>query len=884
MNAENWDRVQDLFLQASELPRSQCADFLNAHCDDTETRHSVESLLAAEQSSDECLRSIVTAAALDVQTAESEDAVGKRIGPYVVEKEIGHGGMGTVYLAFRDDDQFRQRVAIKVVNRGMDSEFGLSRFRRERQMLADLQHPNIARLLDGGATAEGMPFFAMEYLEGEPITAWCRRMQLDLRGRLQLFLPVCAAVQYAHHQLVIHRDLKPGNILVGGDAIPKLLDFGVATLLDEHCEPASGFSPMTAKYASPEQLAGRKLTTATDIYSLGAILRELLEDLSPQADLQAIVRMAMEQDPDRRYASVEELGADLRRYLEWRPVSAVPATLWYGARKLARRRRYPLLAAAAIVCSLLGGLAAALHQARQAEAARRIADAERRRAESRLAQMIDLSGRSLMDVTALMERLPGALPARRELVGAMLTFLKKLSQDAGGHAALRVALAKAYLRLGEVQGGSDMANLGDLPGGIQSFVEGAALLDGLPPATLTENGGLGVWLDLKQSASRLMSMNRDQAGAIALLREALVYSQTARTGDRALERSKAGLYLALARAYYNDAKTSREYAVSYQHQLEALLVRFPGDDDLRYDLSVANTQIGFDFIQEGYPENALEYYRKSMQLREDLAREHPNDGIYRRVLMLSYQHFAGLQGSPLVPNLGQTEVARAYYKKGLPLAEAIAADPQNSLATSDYAGFLMRSGVLDVPPSGLVESLAMLRKSAAIFESLAGAGGPFAANRATVYLYMSHRLAALGKPDEALMEYEHATSIVESALRIRPLEWEVLQQSLEAEAGMARLFAAWNDRSSALQHADKMLRAAEEGVKRGAAAKETESYYAQAYLSRAQVYLHFADFVRARDAAGQAIRHATPLLTGRAWNPAARILRDAQAVLTDAHS
>ena len=485
MNAGNWDRVQELFLQASELSSAQCASFLNEQCaGDADTRRSVESLLAAEQAADERLRSIVTAAALDVQTADSEEAVGKRIGPYVVEKEIGHGGMGTVYLAFRDDDQFRQRVAIKVVNRGMDSAFALSRFRRERQMLADLQHPNIARLLDGGATAEGMPFFAMEYLEGEPITAWCRRNHLGMRQRLELFLPICAAVQYAHHQLVIHRDLKPGNILVGDDAIPKLLDFGVATLLDEHCEPAGVLSPMTAKYASPEQLAGEKLTTSTDVYSLGAILRELLEGLKPEPDLQAIVGMAMKPDAGQRYASVDEMAADIRRYLEWRPVSAVPATLWYGARKMARRRRLPLLAASAVVISLLAGIAAALHQARQAEAARKVADAERRRAESQLAQMIDLSGRSLMDVTARMERLPGALPASRELVGAMLGFLEKLSQDAGANPALRVALAQAYLRLGELQGGSDGGHLGDMPGAIQSFLAGAAWWNGfrLPPS------------------------------------------------------------------------------------------------------------------------------------------------------------------------------------------------------------------------------------------------------------------------------------------------------------------------------------------------------------------------------------------------------------------
>jgi tRNA A-37 threonylcarbamoyl transferase component Bud32 len=876
MNGTNWERVQELFLQASELPGSRRNAFLDEQCaGDEAERWEVESLLAAEAASDARLRFIVTTAALSVQTADAERAVGQRIGPYVIEKEIGRGGMGTVYLAFRDDDQFRQRVAIKVVNRGMDSEYGRSRFRRERQVLADLQHPNIARLLDGGSTSEGLPFFAMEYLEGEAITVYCRRKGLGLRERLELFLPVCAAVQYAHHQLVIHRDLKPGNILVGEDGIPKLLDFGVATLLDEHCEPAGDFSPVTAKYASPEQLDGSKLTTATDVYSLGAILRDLVEDgdLAAEEDVHSIVRMAMRAEPRQRYASAEELAADIRRYLEWLPVGARHGSLWYRTRKLIRRRRLPLSAAAAVVCSLVLGIAGALHQAHQAEAARKVA-------ENRLTQMLDLSNSSLADVTALMERLPGALPARRQLVGEMLGFLEKLSHDAGGNTALRIALAKAYLRLGDLQGSSDMANLGDFQGAIRSMRAGAALLDTVSPAELTATGGLRAWLDLKQSASRILSLTHDGAGATAMLREAVAVAQAAPPGDRALEISKAGLYLALARGSHDDYSRAAEYAIGYQHQLERLLQRFPGDAEIRYNLSIAHTEAGFDAIKQGYPDEAVDHYRTSMQLREQLAHEHPTDGVYRRTLMLSYMHYAGLQGGPLVPNLGQTAIARAYFKKAQPIAEESAADPENSLATGDYAGYLLRSAAVDVPPEGLAESLATLRKAAGIFQQLQASGGKdvFGPSEATAHFYMGQRLAAMAELAEAVKQYLNADNIMMDFLARHPQDWDMVQQDLETEGALARVLVRMKNRTGALEHTANMMRKAEDAVRQGIGRRNGETALAQAYLTGAQVRSAFGEGDAAREAAHQAIEHATPWVTHRVWDPMAQVIREASGV------
>jgi eukaryotic-like serine/threonine-protein kinase len=882
MKPMDWERVQELFLQASELPPGRRAAFLDEHCaEDTGARREVESLLAAEKASDSWLRSIVTAAALSVQTADAERAVGRRIGPYVVEKEIGQGGMGTVYLAFRDDDEFHQRVAIKVVNRDMHSEFGLTRFRRERQLLADLQHPNIARLLDGGTTSDGLPYFAMEYLEGEAITVYCRRKGLGVRARLELFLPVCSAVQYAHGQLVIHRDLKPGNILVDQDGIPKLLDFGVALLLDEHCEPGGAFSPMTAKYASPEQLSGAKLTIATDVYSLGAILRELLEGCGEPVDrdLEAIAAMAMSAEPEQRYASAMELAADIRRYLSWQPVRAQAGSFWYRTQKLLRRRRLPVLAAAAVVCSLLLGLAGALHQARQAEAARKVADRERARAEDRLMQMLNLSDRTLMDVIGLMERLPGTMAARRQLAGAMVEFLEKASVSAENDAAVRVTLAKAYFRLGGVQGGTDMANAGDVAGALKSFLAGSALLEGIPPALKASPDVFGLWLDLKQNTSRLLSYRHEGQAATALLNETLALAKAAPPADRTLERSKAGLYLALARANHDDYSKARQYAIEYQDQLESLLVRFPGDPDLRYDLSTAHTEIGFDSIMQGNPEAAVDHYRKSMQIREELVKEHPADGIYRRVLMLAYMHFAGLEGSPLVPNLGQTAVSREYYKKAQPLVEELAEDPDNSLAAGDYATFLMRSAALEVGPNGLAESLATLRRSVTLFQPLQTSGGRdvYQPLEATAHLYMGHRLLDLGRRGEAMQEYQKAASLMEAFLAAHPLEWDVFQEHLEAENGMSRVQILARNRNGAVEHADRMVQQAEQSAQHAGAGMFGEMAKARAYLAVAQAHQAFGEEA-ARDAARQALAHGTPWLTGRTWDPMVRVVREARAI------
>jgi len=387
-----WDEVKRLFMGAAELPSEELAGYLQRECPDQDVRREVASLL---EYSGEGLTSadaaIASAAAAAAQEPDPDQRlIGTRLGPYRVDAIAGHGGMGAVYRASRDDAEFRQQVAIKLVRAAAESPDTLRRFRQERQILAQLSHPNIARLLDGGSTTEGVPYLVMEFIEGEPITGWCDRRSLGVEQRLRLFLQVCEGVEFAHRDLVVHRDLKPANILVTKDGTPKLLDFGIAKLLEPGAENEAltlTGPVMTPEYASPERVRGEPASISADVYSLGLILYELLTGkaaqpissytpdaiagvvcqteppaparLKPQlaGDLDSIVRMAIRKEPERRYASAGLMARDIQRHLDGRPVTARPDTFAYRSAKFMRRNRLAVVAGALIAATLAGGLA-----------------------------------------------------------------------------------------------------------------------------------------------------------------------------------------------------------------------------------------------------------------------------------------------------------------------------------------------------------------------------------------------------------------------------------------------------------------------------------------------------------------------------------------------
>ncbi|HYW72140.1 MAG TPA: serine/threonine-protein kinase, partial [Pyrinomonadaceae bacterium] len=423
MTSERFQRIEHLVLSALELAPDERGRMLSTECHgDDELRREVESLLGFQHEAEDFIsKPAIAAVAATLAAGELFESVeGQRLGPYRLIKELGHGGMGAVYLAERADE-YQKLVAIKVVKRGLATHDLVTRLRSERQILATLDHPNIAKLLDGGALEDGSPYIVMDYVEGLPIDSYCDQHQLSVGQRLQLFRKVCAAVAYAHRNLVIHRDLKPNNIIVATDGTPRLLDFGIAKVLDPSLQTTDDQTAtiariMTPQYASPEQIRGFAVTTSSDIYSLGVLLYKLLSGHLPyqlkslppieieravcekeperpstaaartreatgastpqfeisnpkllRGDLDNIVLMAMRKEPERRYESVDAFARDLQRYSAGLPVAARRNTLSYRGSKFIKRHRFGVAATALVVLTMIGGTAASIWQARAAE-------------------------------------------------------------------------------------------------------------------------------------------------------------------------------------------------------------------------------------------------------------------------------------------------------------------------------------------------------------------------------------------------------------------------------------------------------------------------------------------------------------------------------------
>jgi len=460
-------RADDILCRALERPPEIRAGFLDRECGkDEELRREVESLLEASET---VADGFLDRPLLPVgDEPEPEVRAGRRLGAYRILDQIARGGMGTVYRAVRADDTYRQQVAIKVLKRGLDTDEIVRRFHHERQILARLVHPHISRLLDAGTTDDGLPYFVMEHVEGEPIDRWCDRRRLPLRARLELFRKVCAAVHFAHQHLVVHRDLKPANILITEDGEPRLLDFGIAKLLGPGQEGLTmpELRPMTPEHASPEQIRGEPITTATDVYALGVLLYQLLTGRRPHGDLRdaplrafhricheepeapsralpraarrrarrlagdldSIVLKALERDPRRRYGSVEQLSEDLQRHLRGRTVLARPPSLPYRVGKFVRRHRVGVALTAAVMLLVLGfGVTMkvlrdrAERQRQRAEAVTAFLVDVFQRPNPELAKGEEVTARQLLDEGAkrIEAELAGAPAARADLMGAM---------------------------------------------------------------------------------------------------------------------------------------------------------------------------------------------------------------------------------------------------------------------------------------------------------------------------------------------------------------------------------------------------------------------------------------------------------------------------------
>jgi tetratricopeptide (TPR) repeat protein len=569
---ESFLRIEAVFHEAlaareevrEELIRSQCGG-------DAALIEEVRSLLEACQAEER-----VTALRLqEPQNGEGNHPAHQRVGPYEIDRLLGRGGMGAVYLAHRADGQFEQKVAIKLIDLPLATALFRERFRQERQILAELQHPFIARLLGGGVTAGGDPYLVMEYVDGVPIHRFCEERRLSTPERLALFMRVCEAVQFAHQNFIVHRDLKPDNILVAEDGSPRLLDFGTAKLLSPSLvRPGGeltreGCQSFTPQYASPEQVLGNPITTASDTYSLGVLLYLLLTGTQPyelkemttaemlrviceeaprrpsqaagsnkrlDADLEAILLKALRKEPRERYLTAEQMASDVRAYLEGQPVGARQGTLRYRASKFIRRNRLALAGTAALAVTLIAGVAGVLWQAK-------VANEERRKAEARSADLRQLSNSLLSELDEAIKQLPGSTGAQKLLVTRVLEHLDRMAKDAQGDRQTKLDLIDAYTRLGNIQGNAYDQNLGDPTG---AFVS------------------LGKALDLARPLAASGSMDREATRALALAEQSRseILWQTGKTPE--------------AVSVMRDAVKSYDVLAADPHATAALLAEVAG--------------------------------------------------------------------------------------------------------------------------------------------------------------------------------------------------------------------------------------------------------------------------------------------------------------------
>jgi serine/threonine protein kinase/tetratricopeptide (TPR) repeat protein len=723
MTPELWQRVKDVLQEALALAPAEREAFLS-HIADTELLAEVEALMAAHHRAGNFM---VTPAVAGAHASSLVDDLrgrskwsGRRVGPYLLVREIGHGGMGAVYLGTRADDEYRKQVAIKVVRSGFDPAFVERRFREERQILAGLDHPNVARLIDGGSSEDGSPFFAMEYVEGLPIDQYCASNGLSVDARLALFRSVCGAVHYAHQRLVVHRDLKAGNILVTSDGVPKLLDFGIAKLLAPDAaapqpRTLTAMRVMTLENASPEQVRGETVTTATDIYALGVLLHRLLTGRGPYAaatstahdlaraiceddalrpsdvaadaaaarrlrgDLDTIVLKAVQKDPARRYGTVEQFAEDITRYLSGRPVLARPDTVRYRTTKFITRHKAGVAAAAVIVMLLVGGSITTAWQAH-------LAGVQRERAERRFNDVRRMANAFLFEFHDAIEGLPGSTKARELVVLRATEYLDSLASESAHDATLDRELAAAYDKVGDVQGLPQFANLGDTAGALRSHRSAAVLREPLAaahPSDATLQRELKTTYD---HLSAILAETGDTQAAVNYQRKALAIAETlhARNPSGTAERRSLGV------AYHSAgdlAVTVGDWPASFDNFtkeasiFDALLASDPGNARAQRDAALACKKLGAILEKLGDRTAALAKYRRAVALDQTRADANPNDRLAQLDLSFGYASIGYT-----LSTTGDTTGALENYQQALDWRQRSAAADPNDVNAKDAVG------------------------------------------------------------------------------------------------------------------------------------------------------------------------------------------------------
>jgi eukaryotic-like serine/threonine-protein kinase len=809
------ERVADLVEAALERDTAERAQFIHAACaNDPDLRREIESLLVFQEKA----RGFIELPAYEIASttlAEADDElkVGQALGDYKVLSLLGEGGMGEVYLV--EDTKLERRVAIKVVKRGLTSGSVLGRSLKEEKILAGLNHPNIARLYDAGITPSGLPYFVMEYVDGWRLDDYCRQEHLAIQDRLELFRKVCAAVMYAHQNLIIHRDIKPANIRVTSDGEPKLLDFGIAKLLDPETTAVGEMTltfaaVMTPEYASPEQVRGENMTTASDVYSLGVVLYELLTGQRPynirsrnpaeiarviaeqepmrpstaaargdgkiksqitnlkllRGDLDNIILKALRKEPARRYVSVAQFSDDIRRHLEGRPVAARKDTFNYRATKFIKRNKIAAAAAAVILVTLIGGIFATALEARRA-------DRQRARAEKRFNDVRRLANSLMFEIHDAVKDLHGSTPTRRLIVDRALQYLDSLAGEAGDNPALQRELATAYERVGDIQGNPYSANLGDADGALASYRKALAIREKLKNVDQTVDTSMDMGRSYR-ALGDILEQKGDVAGTMDNYRRSMsIFEElaAANPANASVQDELARAHETLADGLGRIANSATERLKSYQTALsirQKLLREKPSDPKLR-------RSVGLNFLKVGAADDpkkadAVENIKRGIVMLEALWAENPdNERAHREVGFGYYQ-----LGNTLM-EAGDYSAALESRRKAFAVRQEIAArDPKNAQASFDLAvAHADLSEALTETGSGS-EAIDHAEHSLSILQQLS-TGDPtnvvYSRNIGLCYEKFAAALTHLGSdktrlPEKRIKDWSEARSWLEKALRI----------------------------------------------------------------------------------------------------------------------
>ncbi|QOY87414.1 serine/threonine-protein kinase [Paludibaculum fermentans] len=764
MTAERWARVKAIFGHALEIPPAERSAYIEESSEDPEIREEVESLLAAADEAGAFIEQ--PALAPPAASATEFPAPGDRVGIYSIIQKVGEGGMGSVFQALRDDGEFRRLVAVKILKRGMDTDHVLRRFENEKQILAHFDHPHIAKVLDAGVTPDQRPFFVMEFYAAQPIDTYCHEKRLSIDQRLELFQKVCGAVEYAHRNLIVHRDLKPGNILVTAEGEPRLLDFGIAKVLtDEGKMTRAGVHLMTPEYASPEQIKGDPVNTATDIYSLGVMLYEILTGAHPfpgrrngtfplapadldqpprapstrvkthagrahdeqaeppalpggmssiqrwsgslRGDLDNIVLKALDPDVSRRYPSVEQLSADIDRYLHGLPVSAAGDSFLYLMRKFARRNWLAVSSAALVVLALAIGLTVASYQAR-------VARRERARAEQREGEVRQLAQTLIFDLHDAIRNLPGATPVRQELLKKATRALDSLAKGATNSLDLRLELSDAYVRLGSVEGSPSESNLGDSRAALQGYLKAKELLDAIPEKDRNPEV-LGRLADVYDRIGEVLrnvgeraNGNDHSARSIAFREKAAALQPTSIPAQRSLAIAYfTGSRLAVDTGQYEEAERLAQQALkTFQVVYDSNRASERG----RYNLALSLKSLAALRSHAQNPQGALELSKRAIELDKLQVQAKPNDLSAKLDLAIDYSELAEAEAK-----LGQNEQAVRDYEQSRTLREELLKRDVKNARLKDRTAFINRQeGLLLIDLNRRPEAFKLLQRALAL--------------------------------------------------------------------------------------------------------------------------------------------------------------------------